>query len=188
MYEDCKKDFPAVKDISPLEAMKLMATGQAVFVDIRKASEIEVSMLSDALTEEAFLKNFSKYRSRTFIAYCTIGDRSGKSAREMVKKGVDMHNLRVGLLAWVLEGGSVYDANGETRRVHVYGEKWNYLPGGYEPIMFGFFEKLFSHNVPIISLRKKKSLSNAAYTLSSGQTQQITFAVTPQPFYFHLDH
>ena len=143
MYEDYKKDFSAVKDISPREAMKLMATGQALFVDIRKPSEIEVSMLSDTVTEESFLKMPSKYRNRTIIVYCTIGSRSGKLAMEMAKKEVDMYNLRGGLLAWVLEGGKVYDANGETKRVHVYGEKWNYLPGGYEPIMFGFFEKLF---------------------------------------------
>jgi hypothetical protein len=30
----------------------------------------------------------------------------------------------------------------ETKRVHVYGEKWNYLPEGYEAVMFGFFGKL----------------------------------------------
>ena len=59
------------------------------------------------------------------------------------KKGVHVENLRGGVLAWVFEGGRVYDAGGETKRVHVYGKKWNYLPKGYEPVMFGFFERYF---------------------------------------------
>jgi len=61
----------------------------------------------------------------------------------MSNKGIDIYNLKGGLLAWLLEGGKVYDTNGETKRVHVYGKKWNYLPRGYEPVFFSFFEKYF---------------------------------------------
>jgi sodium/bile acid cotransporter 7 len=45
-----------------------------------------------------------------------------------------MLNLRGGLLAWVHAGGKVYDANGETRRIHVYGRKWNLAPNGYDAV------------------------------------------------------
>jgi len=45
-----------------------------------------------------------------------------------------MLNLRGGLLAWVHDGGKVYDRNGETRRIHVYGRKWDLGPKDYEAV------------------------------------------------------
>jgi sodium/bile acid cotransporter 7 len=144
MYADYKnKDFPAVKDISPQRAMEMMQIRQVVFVDTRKAAEINVSMLPNALTKAEFLQDPLKYKDVTVIGYCTIGYRSGLFVKEMQMKGITVYNLAGGMVAWVLEGGRVFDANGETRRVHVYGKKWNYLPDGYEPLMFGFLEKYF---------------------------------------------
>ena len=55
----------------------------------------------------------------------------------MVKKNMRsdrIYNLRGGLLAWVLDGKKVYDTKGETRKIHVYGKRWNYPPSGYESI------------------------------------------------------
>jgi sodium/bile acid cotransporter 7 len=141
MYADYKKEFPGVKDMSPLEAMELMRTGQVVFVDTRTEAEMKVSMLPNAVTKDAFLKGSSRYKHWTAVAYCTISYRSGFFAEEMSEKGIKVYNLSGGLLAWVLEGGKVYDTNGETKRIHVYDEKWNYPPQGYESVMFGFWEK-----------------------------------------------
>ena len=36
MYAGCKKDFPAIKDISPRQAMKRLNQGKVVFVDTRR--------------------------------------------------------------------------------------------------------------------------------------------------------
>ena len=135
MYEGYKKDFPSVRDMTPITAIKLMETGKVLFVDVRRPSEVEVSLIPGAVTKEQFLKEPSKFKNHTVVAYCTIGARSGKFAIKMAKEGVRTYNLAGGLLAWVLEGGRVYDAKGETKRVHVYGKKWNYLPKGYEPVM-----------------------------------------------------
>lgn len=144
MYADYKhKDFQTVKDISPLRAMDLLQMRQVVFVDTRKSAEMNVSMLPNALIKTEFLQDPLKYKDLTVIAYCTIGYRSGLFAREMETKGITVYNLTGGIVAWVLEGGRVFDASGETKRVHVYGKKWNYLPKGYEPVMFGFLEKYF---------------------------------------------
>jgi rhodanese-related sulfurtransferase len=141
MYSNYKKEFPSIKDITPLEAMKQMDSGRILFVDIRTPAEMEVSMLPNAISKEDYLKNISTYASYTIVAYCTISYRSGKFCEEMEKKGIRIFNLKGGILAWVHEGGKVYDAKGETKRVHVHEEKWNYLPQGYEPVMFGFLEK-----------------------------------------------
>jgi len=141
MYADYKKEFPEVKDISPIEAMKLMRTGKVVFVDMRRVAEMEVSTLPNAITKDAFLKDPSRYKDWTVVGYCTISYRSGLFAKEMSEKGVMIYNLSGGLLAWVLEGGKVYDSNGETKRIHVYDQEWNYPPQGYESVMFSFWEK-----------------------------------------------
>jgi sodium/bile acid cotransporter 7 len=144
MYRDYKsEDFPEVMDISPKKAMALMSSGEIVFVDTRKTAEMEVSMLPGAVARSAFLDDVDRYQDKMIVAYCTISYRSGEFAEEMADRGVTVYNLEGGMLAWVLEGGKVYDEEGETRRIHVYGDKWNYAPAGYEAITFGFFERLF---------------------------------------------
>ena len=143
MYADYKKDFPSAHDISPGEAMRLIKTRNVLFVDVRKLAEMNVSMLPNAITSNEFLKNPSEYKDFKIVAYCTISYRSGIFAKEMERKGIKISNLAGGLLAWVLEGGKVFDTHGETKRIHVYDQKWNYLPRGYEMVEFNFFEKYF---------------------------------------------
>ena len=45
LYDGYKKDFPAIKDSSPLLAMKHLKQGKVVFVDTRRPAEMAVSML-----------------------------------------------------------------------------------------------------------------------------------------------
>jgi sodium/bile acid cotransporter 7 len=134
MYADYKADFPGVPDVSPKQAMELLKQGQVVFVDARPADERQVAMLPQAISQEEFLRDPAKYREKTVIAYCTISYRSGVLASKLRKKGVEIYNLRGGLLAWVHEGGKVYDQKGPTKRIHVYGRRWNLPPKGYEAV------------------------------------------------------
>jgi len=55
-------------------------------------------------------------------------------AEKLKAQGIVMLNLRGGLLAWVHDSGKVYDRNGETRRIHVYGRKWDLGPKDYEAV------------------------------------------------------
>ncbi len=142
MYAVYKQDFPGVMDISPREAMTLAQNGEAVFVDFRKSAEMEVSMLPGAITSAEFLEDPSRHAGKTVVVYCTISYRSGVWARES-NVGIPLFNLKGGLLAWALEGGKMYDAYGETRRIHVYGEKWDYPPRGWESVRFGLLDRLF---------------------------------------------
>jgi len=143
MYEGYKKEFPTVQDISVPEAMSLMSTGEVIFVDTRTPEEMAISMLPGALPKAAFLKQPMAYQNTLVVGYCTISYRSGKFAEKMAKKGIKIHNLAGGLLAWVLEGGKIYNVDGETRRIHVYGEKWNYPPMGYTSVVFSHFDRIF---------------------------------------------
>jgi len=134
MYRDYKKDFADVADIAPAAAMELLKNSPVVFVDVRAEKEQEVSMLPGAIIEQEFLDHPERYRDKVIIGYCTISYRSGKLAEKLRTQGVVMLNLRGGILAWVHDGGKVYDRNGETRRIHVYGRKWDLGPKDYEAV------------------------------------------------------
>jgi rhodanese-related sulfurtransferase len=136
MYKKYKKEFQDVEDISPTSAQTLYARGEAVFIDARTSQELIVSMLPGAVTENDLVNTPSLFRGKTVVAYCTVGYRSGLYAADMNRRGIRVLNVTGGILAWVLSGGKVYDAGRETKRVHVYAKKWNYLPDGYEPVMF----------------------------------------------------
>jgi rhodanese-related sulfurtransferase len=142
MYRSYRKDFPAAVDISAEEAMRLSEQGAVIFIDARKPEEQAVSMIQGAITEAAFITAPVVPEGKKAVAYCTIGYRSGVLSEKMDKQGIPVVNLAGGILAWVLEGGKVYHEGKEAKRVHVYGEKCNYLPEGYEPVMFGFFEQV----------------------------------------------
>ena len=134
MYAEYKKDFPEVLDMDVQLAMELANAGKVVFVDVRPPEERSVSRLPWAVSADDFLADPEKYRDNIKIGYCTISYRSGIFVQKMNQKGIPMYNLRAGLLAWVHSGGKVYDEAGETKRIHVYGEKWNLGPETYEAI------------------------------------------------------
>jgi sodium/bile acid cotransporter 7 len=134
MYAGYKKEFPEVMDISPQDALKLAEAQQVVFIDVRDPKEQQVSMLPGAITAEEFQSNSEKYTDTVKIAYCTISYRSGKLARKLQANGVIVYNLQGGMLAWVHAGGKVYDQQGESHRIHVYGRKWNLGPERYEAV------------------------------------------------------
>ena len=134
MYNGYKKEFPDVRDLSPQKAMVLTAEGKAVLIDIREPREQQVSMLPGAVTEKEFMNDPAKYKDAVKIAYCTISYRSGKFAQKLQEKGIPVYNLSGGILAWIHNGGKVYDQNGETHRIHVYGRKWNLGPRHYQAV------------------------------------------------------
>jgi rhodanese-related sulfurtransferase len=134
MYNEYKRlSFPGVIDVDPRLAMDLAKRHAVVFVDVRTPEEQRVSMIPGAVTEEDFLGNLDKYKDDILIGYCTVSYRSGKLARRLKEeKGLTMYNLRGGLLAWVHDGGKLVDPKGETKRIHVYGRKWNLAPDSFE--------------------------------------------------------
>lgn len=144
MYtESREREFPDVADVTPAEAEALYRDGKVVFVDVRKKAERSVSTLPGAIPADDYLENTDAWKNRTVVVYCTISHRSGMLAEELAARGISVRNLRGGILAWALEGYPVFDENGETRRIHVYGKKWDYAPAGYETVRFGWFQRLF---------------------------------------------
>ena len=128
-YEDCKKDFPEVREIRPEDALTLLRDGGAVFIDARSEAEQAVSVLPGAIPEKDWLADPGRFAGKLAVVYCTVGCRSGLSTRKLAAKGVPAANLAAGILGWLHAGGPLVDASGSTtRRVHVYGRNWDLAP------------------------------------------------------------
>ncbi len=89
-------------------------------------------MIPGAITKTEFAARAEQHRDRRIMTYCTIGYRSGVYASELRRDSFDAVNLKGGVLGWAHAGGTFIDSDGrETRRVHVYGAKWDLLPDAY---------------------------------------------------------
>ncbi len=134
MAVDIKTKFPDTVEMDARHAIELMKDKKIVFIDVRRPEEQEQSMLPDAITAKTFLENPGKYKDSKKVGYCTIGYRSSIFAEKLKEMGISIYNLRGGLLAWVHDGGKVYNDRGESFRIHVYGRPWNLGPEGYEEV------------------------------------------------------
>ncbi len=135
MYAEYREDFPDVKEITPQGVADRQKSGDLVLVDVRTPEEQAVSMISGAITAEAFAAAEDTYRDTTVVTYCTIGARSGVYADELRQKGFDVRNLKGSLLAWTHAGLALKDAGGQdTKRLHVYGKTWDLAAEGYEAV------------------------------------------------------
>jgi len=134
MCAENKSSYPSVPELSPEEAVEMQAAGKVVFVDVRELEEFTVSHIAGAIHVDTFDKATEQYRGTKVIAYCTIGYRSGLYAAKLRKKGIDAYNLDGSILSWVHAGRPIVDKDGETKRLHVYGRKWDLVPAGYESL------------------------------------------------------
>lgn len=133
MYTEYKQDFPDVRDLTVEELDALRDKDNPVLVDARTEKEQAVSMIPGAITREHYEAHRSEYQGRPVITYCTIGYRSGEYAEELSEEGVDAWNLAGSILAWTHAGKALVTPDGKTtKRVHVYGRKWDLVAEGYE--------------------------------------------------------
>jgi rhodanese-related sulfurtransferase len=134
MYAHYKKDFPAARAMTVAEYQKIRDDKDVVLVDTRTPEEFRVSRIPGAIPMSEYEKDRGKYRDDRIVLYCTIGYRSGVRAEKARRNGVNAYNLKGSILAWLHTGNPVVNENGETKKVHVYGEDWALAPSGYEMI------------------------------------------------------
>jgi rhodanese-related sulfurtransferase len=145
--EKLVREFEGKFSVGQIRPAQSMVGGGApdpryIFVDVRPNSERLVSRIPGSLSLQEFREGSisSANQAKTFVFYCTIGYRSSQVAQRLkdgsLKDGsLKVVNLRGGLIGWVHSGGLVVGANGkETKKFHVYGDKWNVLPPGYSPV------------------------------------------------------
>ncbi len=135
LYRSFKESsFPDVPDVTVAEFLNLRTVSSVMLVDVRAEREQAVSMLPGAVTDVQFEADSGACRGRVIVTYCTIGARSGEYADRLISAGFAAFNLAGSVLAWAHEGLSFEHEGESVKRVHVYGEDWNYLPSGYEAV------------------------------------------------------
>lgn len=82
----------AVKTLSPAEFKAKMAEPDAVVLDVRTPAEITAGKVPNALEIDFNSPNFSTEldkldKSKTYLVYCKVGGRSGKTCEMMSAKG-----------------------------------------------------------------------------------------------------
>jgi rhodanese-related sulfurtransferase len=133
MYQDYRKEFPGVNEVTPHGALDLQKSDGAVLVDVRTPEEQAVSMLPGAITQADFEAARDQYRDKTIVTYCTIGARSGEYAEKLQADGMDVYNLKGSILAWTHAKLPLVDGEGhETHKIHTYGQEWDLAAEGYE--------------------------------------------------------
>ena len=135
MYGEYREDFPGIRELSVEEYGEFVRDRKFVLVDVRETKEREVSVIPGSISAEEFERRREEFADSTVIAHCTIGYRSGKFVKDLQEEGIEAYNLIGSILSWVHAGRPVVDSQGApTTRVHVYGEKWDLLPEGYEAV------------------------------------------------------
>lgn len=94
--------FPEVEHVCPVDVAALAARGKrVVLVDVRTTAEQRVSMIPGAMTRPQFEEILGDLRpavvagTAVVAPYCTVGYRSGKYARELVRKhGLPLEQVR----------------------------------------------------------------------------------------------
>ena len=111
------------------------AESSTIWIDVRTAAERQVSTLEGAIAwDDPDLATRLPTKSRV-ITFCTAGFRSGSFAATLRRRGIDAVNLRGGLFAWCESHQELVDPEGHpTRRVHIYGRSWKFVPDDYEAV------------------------------------------------------
>ena len=133
-FASTMRNFPGLPTMTVDEAHALQQEGNAVLVDVRSPEEQAVSMIDSAVTADAFTERTAEYQGKKVVTYCTVGYRSGMFAQQLRRAGIDAYNLDGAILAWVHGPGTLTDREGPTRKVHVFGRKFDLLPKGYEAV------------------------------------------------------
>lgn len=134
MFSTYQRDFKDAPFITAHELVSRRRETNVLIVDVRTEKERQVSAIPHSISKEEFERDENKYKTNKIIVYCTIGYRSGLYTERLQKKGFDAYNLKGGVLAWADAGQLFVGQEGPTKRVHVYGAKWNLLPSDYEAV------------------------------------------------------
>ena len=101
-------DGAGYKLISVEEADKIMGSDSSVLLlDVRTTQEYEGdsghlanSILIPVQELERRVDELSPYKDKTIIAYCRTGNRSGRAASFLVRRGFSAMNMEGGIVKW----------------------------------------------------------------------------------------
>ena len=135
MIADYRGLYPGANGVDAATVQAALDAGHTVLVDVRPDRERSVSTIPGAIGKDEFERRAEELRGSEVITYCTIGHRSAAYAQKLAEDGWSARNFDGSLLAWTWAGGELVDATGEpTKRVHVYGARWDLAAEGYETV------------------------------------------------------
>ncbi|WP_162425850.1 rhodanese-like domain-containing protein [Pontibacter pudoricolor] len=102
-----------------------------VLLDVRTPAEYKVSHIKGArhVNYNTFQVNDQAdiRKDARVVVYCSVGVRSSKAGLQLLEAGyTDVQQLHGGIFNWVNNGYPVFDANGQTNRIHGYTRFWGY--------------------------------------------------------------
>ena len=119
----------SVPIVGAKEALALLESNGALFLDVREVSEFSVSRIPGALhvgyTEPDISRLESSDRSVAVVVYCSVGYRSEKIAERLKADGfLEVRNLYGGIFEWRNLGYPLEGPDGATETVHGYSPRW----------------------------------------------------------------
>jgi rhodanese-related sulfurtransferase len=116
--------------IMPMQLKRFMENKIIYILDTRELEEYNVSHIRKA--RHVGYKKFSIGsianipRNDIIILYCSVGYRSQKIGRQLLKAGYKrVYNLYGGIFEWVNQGYPIYDISGKTKNIHGYSRSWS---------------------------------------------------------------
>lgn len=109
-----------------------MPKTEAVLLDTRELGEYETSHLKNAIHvgyDNFDLESTTKLlsdKSQPIVVYCSLGIRSEDIAERLIASGyTNVLNLYGGIFEWKNKNFKVYNAEGETEKVHAFSKEWS---------------------------------------------------------------
>ncbi|UCD34853.1 MAG: rhodanese-like domain-containing protein [Nitrospiraceae bacterium] len=132
LADECRRMYPHVSWMTLQEFSARQDRAEWVILDSRSPMEREVSFIPGSVFADDFETVVSRHEGRNVLVYCTVGCRSGEYAERLQQRGLKAFVLWGGVLAWALDNRPFMSPEGEpTRKVHVFGSRWNALPESY---------------------------------------------------------
>ncbi len=128
-----RSQFPDVPRITTAELAQWLndpSRPAPLLLDVRTPAEFEVSHLAHAerIDPEASAAAVHAEKNRPIVTYCSVGYRSSKIARALIKVGYkDVRNLGGSIFAWANEGRPVYRDGHLVDKVHPFNSTWGLL-------------------------------------------------------------
>jgi len=106
---EVSKKMRKFKDISPVEAARIVGDDDKLVLDVREPDEFKSGHLRGAKliplgSLAGKLSEIEKFKDKTVLVYCRSGNRSATAANILCRAGFsDVSNLAGGIIAWQSE-------------------------------------------------------------------------------------
>lgn len=93
------------KSVDVEDALRRSQNG-SLLVDVRQAHELRDGKAKGALhiPQQDLFGRIDELEGEEVLVICRSGNRSGRSAAMLRRQGVEAHNVRGGMLAWIRSG------------------------------------------------------------------------------------